>query len=501
MNTIIKTLRQPLLFIFLMITTVPIQLMAQSSGKAITGDWKGLLTVAGKSIPLAFHIKDSLGKLVITMDSPAQGATGLICQDAIFSKDSLSLNYKKVIFYKGRLTNPATISGTFTQSGLNLPLNLTKDDGLKDSASAVTPPKTPEPPIVRPQTPKPPFPYVSRDIVYHSPDGKVQYGATITMPDSTGKFPAILLVSGSGQQNRDEEIFGHRPFAVLADFLTRAGYLVMRVDDRGIGKSTGNFQDCTTFDFADDASNSLNYLKKLPQTDEHKLGIIGHSEGGIIAEMLAAKRKDLDFVVLMAAPGIPSLHLQELQRIAATRKIAPAAPAAALAVDSIIFHYAVAEFISNEDTSTARVRALDSLDTYFSKHPPDIFASKGQRDSMMQRSVFSFIHLISKNKWLNQWLRLDATDYLTKIKSKVLALNGSEDFQVTPQENLAGIKAALSNGRCKDFEIKELPGLNHLFQHCNECTLQEYGQLTQTLDPSLLNAITDWLLKKVPINK
>jgi len=491
MNILIKTFRQPLLYIFLMLTILSTQIIAQPSSKDIIGDWKGSLIVAGKSIPLVFHIKNNSGTLNVTMDSPSQGAAGLKCQNAVFNTDSISFNYNGLIFYKGKLTDMSAISGTYTQSGLNLPLNLTKSQDPSDTASA----------IIRPQTPTPPFPYISRDIVYNSPDGKLQYGATITMPDSTGKFPAILLITGSGPENRDEEIFGHKPFAVLADFLTRAGYLVMRVDDRGVGKSTGDFKACTTFDFADDASNSLNYLKNLPQTDKQKIGVLGHSEGGIIAEMLAAKRNDLDFIILMAAPGISSFHLQELQRMAAARKTAPAINAAALSIDSTIFHYAAAEFIANEDTSTARIKATDHLNDYYSKHPSSMFTSESQRDTIMQRSVKGIIRLLSGDKWMNQWLRLDAGEYLGKIKCKVLALNGSEDFQVTPKENLAGIKTALSNGDCRDFEVIELPGLNHLFQRCDKCTFQEYGKLTQTLDPSLLNTIKDWLLKKVPANK
>lgn len=475
-------------FVCLISTALFTQTIAQSAHSAIVGNWKGTITYAGKSLPTIIHIKDSAGILQATMDSPNQVAFGIPCQGVIFKADSLYFNIQHVISYRGKLTAKDLVTGTFTQAGLHLPLNLSKS---KDSSTA----------IIRPQTPKPPFPYISKEIIYKSPDGKQQFGATITMPDSTGKFPAILLITGSGKQNRDEEIFKHRPFAVIADNLTRAGYMVMRVDDRGAGKSTGKFEGATTLDFAKDAQISLDYLKELPQTDQKKLGLLGHSEGGIIAEMIAAKRKDLDFIILMAAPGIPSFHLQELQRIAATKKMMPSISEEALKYDSTVFHYAVGELLVQKDTALARKTAMDSLKVYFKKHPNPVFTSQEQRLKNAEKSVPAFIQLINKDPWMMKWLSLDATSYLKNISCKVLALNGGEDFQVTPMENLAGIKAALTTGGCKDFEIKELPGLNHLFQHCNTCTLAEYATLEVTLDPSFLSAVKDWLEEKVPADK
>lgn len=468
-----------------------LQVSAQTKNQAIVGNWKGILNAGNQSLQQIIHIKQDMDMLSLTMDIPEQGATNLQCQDVLFRADSLFFNYKNAFFYKGKLTANDSITGTFMQNGFSFPLNFSRSDSLSDSVTT----------FIRPQTPKPPFPYVSRDVIYHTPDGKLQYGATITMPDTTGKYPAILLITGSGQQNRDEEIFGHKPFAVLADFLTRAGYLVMRVDDRGIGQSTGEFKKSTTLDFATDAENSLDYLKALPQADKQKLGLLGHSEGGIIAEMLAAKRSDLDFIILLAGPGINSFRLQELQRMAASKKLHGNIPPEALAIDSTIFHHTVKELIANNDSSLARKKAIESLNAYFAKYPSVFFQSDEQRAAIIQQNVAGFIKLIAGDIWTHQWLRLDASKYLDKIKCKVLALNGSEDFQVTPKENLAGIKAALAAGPCKDFEVKELPGLNHLFQRCKDCTLAEYSQLEQTLDPSLLITIKDWLTKNISGNK
>lgn len=226
------------------------------------------------------------------MDSPDQGAKGISINRVQITGDSVVLELAAAnAKYSGRLTSDSTISGQWLQ-GTAFPLDLKKTSGEGTTEA-----------LRRPQTPVPPFPYERIDVVFENPDKSIRYGATITRPEGGGPFPALLLLTGSGPQNRDEELYGHKPFAVIADYLTRKGYLVLRVDDRGVGETTGDRSSATSKDFADDAIVALDYLNILPDVDKTKIGLLGHSEGGMLAQMVAARRSEVDFLILMAAPG------------------------------------------------------------------------------------------------------------------------------------------------------------------------------------------------------
>ena len=268
----------------------------------IAGTWAGKLTVPGGSLRLIVHLNQQGDSYSATMDSPDQGAKGIPFSRVHITGDSMILELAAAnARYSGKKVNDTTITGQWFQ-GAAFPLDL-----KKSSAGATVAERK------RPQTPAPPFPYQSTDVTYHSADRSIQYGATITRPEGNGPFPALLLLTGSGPQNRDEELFGHKPFAVMADYLTRKGYLVLRVDDRGVGQTTGNFSAATTKDFADDAAAGLDYLNSLPDTDKTKIGLLGHSEGGMVAQMVAAQRSDVAFVILLAAPGEKIVDLMTAQ--------------------------------------------------------------------------------------------------------------------------------------------------------------------------------------------
>lgn len=450
------------------------------------GRWEGVLTLGANSLRVVFHFQSTAKGYTGTMDSPDQGANGIPCQNLVVKGDSLSLNVMNQIDYQGKQTDSTHITGHFSQNGMEFLLNLEK----KAAADTAIVKRN------RPQTPQPPFSYLSKDVIYKSADNQLQYGATITMPDSTGNFPAVLLITGSGPQNRNEEISGHQPFAVLADYLTKAGYLVMRVDDRGIGKSTGTSSISTTLDYARDVNRSLDYLSQLPQVNKNKMGMLGHSEGGLIAEMVAAKRKDIDFIILMAAPGIPTANLMELQRMAiADENMSKDVRA----YDSSRFHLFVKALLSSKDTATIRAKMLKSVKQLQQKAKGSFLPkAAADRAAMAKRVVGVYFNLMVADPWMNNFLRMDPGPYLRQLTCKVLALNGSKDIQVLPEENLAGIKKSLKAGKAKTYDIVELPGLNHLFQKCTSCTVKEYGQLEQTLSPALLNTIKQWLLKNVP---
>jgi len=251
--------------------------------QSISGNWEGSLSVQGTTIPIVFHIKiDSSNNLTATFDSPKQNAYNLPCSEVIANGDSLVLMMKMLNGkYEGLLSaDKKNLSGQWFQGGSKLPLDLKK---TSDVATAKE--------FKRPQTPKPPFTYQPEDVLYFNADKSIQFAATFTYPAKTAdkKYPAVILLTGSGQQDRDETIFEHKSFAVIADYLTRQGIAVLRVDDRGKGKTTGDFAKSTSADFALDAEAGINYLKSRSETDTFNLGIIGHSEGGMIAPIVAAK--------------------------------------------------------------------------------------------------------------------------------------------------------------------------------------------------------------------
>lgn len=288
-------------------------LTAIGFSQQITGNWEGALSVQDNVIPVVFHIgQDSSGHFTARFDSPKQNAFDLPCNEVSISGDSLFIKMKILNgSFRGLLNKRGdNINGIFFQ-GAAVPLALHKTS------------EKPSPPAVnqRPQTPHPPYPYKSEEVDYYNADRSIHFGATFTapLPDSTVNYfrrpvyPAVLLITGSGPQDRDETIFNHKSFAVLADYLTRHGIAVLRVDDRGVGKSSGRFSAATTADFADDAIASLLYLRSRPEVDTNAIGLLGHSEGGIIAPMVASRRPDIKFIILLAGPAITITDLMEQQ--------------------------------------------------------------------------------------------------------------------------------------------------------------------------------------------
>ncbi|GAO42399.1 hypothetical protein FPE01S_01_14140 [Flavihumibacter petaseus NBRC 106054] len=345
----------------------------------------------------------------------------------------------------------------------------------------------------RPQTPHPPYPYQSDSLVYQPEGDSSRYGITVTKPSTGGPFASFLLITGSGPQDRDETILRHKPFAVLADFLTRQGYLVMRVDDRGVGQSNGNFAGATSFDFASDVQKQLAFLRSLPQVDKKRIGLIGHSEGGMIAPIVASRDKQIAYMILLAGPGVPIGQLMGEQNQAVLQS-AGVDSLAALSYGK--FFAATMPAVAAAPTRDSAARILsEQLNTWRqAEHPNRVFATTAIRNDsgavIYQQRVLQQIY----SPWFRTFLGYDPELYLEMVTCKVLALNGARDIQVLPDSNLEGIRKALA-GSSQTATIEKLPGLNHLFQTCKLCTVQEYGILTETLSPVLLDRLADWLKK------
>ena len=445
----------------------------------IIGNWVGNLEAGTMKLRIVYRLFVKEGVMRCSMDSPDQGVRGVNVSDVSQTADSIWLGAGPMV-YRGRIVNDSTIDGVL-QQGRSFPLKLRRTDQVERK---------------RPQTPKAPFPYASNQVVYSNKDKSVTLGATITAPKDSQKHPAVLLISGSGQQNRDGEIMEHKPFAVIADYLSRKGYVVLRVDDRGIGKSTGDLSRATSADFAKDAGISLDYLKNRPEVDPQKIGVLGHSEGGMIASILAAERQDIAFVISMAGPGVANLQLLTEQNDALLEKRGIASDArkaylklygnmlrAGMQKDSALeLNAAINKVVSDWRTATS-VSIVEQ--------------TTGIRDDSTQKSFASAFAGQIRIPWFRYFIAYDPAPVIRKLSGKVLVINGAQDIQVSPKSNIAGWRNALGKSKVKSSKVVELPGLNHLFQKCTRCDVDEYGELEQTMAPEVLTLIGDWLDKEI----
>ncbi|MGO9480759.1 MAG: alpha/beta hydrolase family protein [Candidatus Kryptoniota bacterium] len=432
------------------------------------GTWQGTLEFSGNKIRIVFHVaKTDSGTMAVSLDSPDQGIKGIPAAVALVDRDSVRFSVESIGGdYVGRVSaNDSSIDGKWMQGGFNLPLTMIRTN------VEIT--------YNRPQEPKPPFPYESEDVVFESNVTGMKYAGTLTYPDSGGPFPAAILITGSGAHDRNEELFGHKPFLVIADYLTRRGIAILRVDDRGIGGSTGNKMEATSPDHARDVTAEIKFLKSHKEINPHKIGLIGHSEGGIIAPMVAAKSDDVAFIVLLAGPGIPGYQVI-LDQITLLNKSAGADDSsinAALSVEKRVLDIVMTE----KNSVKAAVRLTAILETEGGETVASADASIDQLLSPSYRSL----------------LQYDPHQTLDKLKCPVLAMDGTLDLQVPGEENLKAIGDALKEGGNKDYTIKLLPGLNHLFQDAKTGSPTEYAQIEETISPKALKVIGDWIEERV----
>ncbi|MCE7039725.1 S9 family peptidase [Dyadobacter sp. CY312] len=342
--------------------------------------------------------------------------------------------------------------------------------------------------IRRPQTPSPPYPYYSEEVSFKNQN--VTLAGTLTLPSKTGKYPVVVLISGSGAQNRDGEMLNHKPFLVLADHLTRNGIGVLRYDDRGFGKSTGNFKPATSDDFSHDAESAVNFLKSRKDVDTAKIGLIGHSEGGLIAPMVAARSKDVAVIVLLAGPGMELKKLLLIQ----DGLIAKAYGMSDENVKKLvgINEKAYELVIQSTDINKLKTDMTRFVNENISKIPDKLIPAKMTREQVAAARIESL-----SSPWFQYALKYNPEETLVKVKCPVLAINGEKDIQVVPEENLSAIKLALKKGGNTNVTTKELPNLNHLFQECKTGSPAEYGEIEQTFAPAALNEISGWILKQV----
>jgi pimeloyl-ACP methyl ester carboxylesterase len=461
--------------IYLLIFLLGLAVAKCAFGQDVTGQWNGILKVQGTQLRVVFHIDKAESGYSATMDSPDQNAKGIPVSSATFENSTLKLVATALrMEYEGILKPEGIIEGTFKQAGLSVPLNLSKEMVEKKE-------------IIRPQNPQKPYPYYEEDVTFTNAGAGITLAGTLTLPKKEGVFPAVVLITGSGAQNRNEELMGHKPFLVIADFLTRNGIAVLRFDDRGTALSQGNFRSATTNDFATDVKAAVDYLLTRKEINKKKVGLIGHSEGGIIAPLVANSSKDVAFIVLLAGVGIPGDQLLLLQQKLIGKVLGMSDPDLQ---KSEKINRAVFELVKKMDSINQLQTALTILLKQEMKDNPDKPQDMSE-DDFIQIQINRIV-----NPWMLNFIKYDPAPALAKVKCPVLALNGSKDLQVPPTENLEAIKSALAKGGNKNITAIELPGLNHLFQECKTGAPTEYATIEQTVSPVALDTLLAWIKKQ-----
>ena len=447
-------------------------LSSSLSAQDISGAWHGKLSLPTGSLTIVFHISQTEQDVyVTTLDSPDQGANGIKTQTTSFNDSTLIIQIPVIhASYKGKLNSDNTINGTFTQ-GMPLPLNLKKGEASR--------PK-------RPQEPQPPFPYRSEEVTVRNERDEINLAGTLTLPEKGTKFPAVVMVTGSGAQNRDEEIMGHKPFFVIADYLTRNGIAVLRCDDRGTAASQGTHATATNEDFATDTEAMVNYLRSRKEINAKKIGIIGHSAGGIIAFIVAQKDPSIAFVVSLAGAGVrgDSLMLKQVELISKSQGMPDAVWQGMK--PSIRNRYAI---LQQTDKTPEELQKELYADVTKTMSPEQL------RDLNTIQQLFAQISSMT-SPWYLHFMRYDPGQDLKKLKCPVLALNGEKDIQVDAAMNLTAIQERVTGNGNKNVTVKAYPNLNHLFQTCEKGTLAEYGQLEETINPEVLKDIIEWIRKQ-----
>lgn len=444
------------------------------SAAQVTGDWFGTLKVQGLQMRLVLHISKTDQGLQSTLDSPDQAAFGIPVSKTAFVNPKLSLDLAKLgAQFIGEL-NQDTLSGQWLQAGRQLALNFTR----KATGTSQ---------LRRPQVPKPPYPYRVEEVVFQNEEAGLQLAGTLTLPKGKGKHPVAILISGSGPQDRDESLAGHKPFWVLADHLTRQGIAVLRYDDRGTAQSSGNFAKSTTADFATDVESAIAFLRGRKDIHRKKIGLVGHSEGGIIAPMVAVRSKHVNFMVLLASTGVSGKDLS-LQQAQSLRTFEVPDEDAYLAFTERAIDIAA----SDGDLSVIRSK----LSTHYENVRPvmaSMLPEGANVDAFIQQQVQQMT-----SPWSRYFYNYNPTDELALVKKcPVLSLNGTKDLQVLADVNQNGIRSALIKAGNKDVTIKKIENLNHLFQECETGAMAEYGTIEQTFAPEALQIISDWIQSKM----
>lgn len=443
-------------------------------GEGIVGIWQGSLQANVFQLRLLFTIEPKEDDFIGTLDSLDQNAKDIPLTDIVTEDQEITFQAKTVGgHYRGTLSSDgAEIEGTWTQSGTTFPLT------IKRLSQA--------PKLNRPQDPQPPFPYQVEDVVFENPAADIKLAGTLTLPKTDQPGAAVVLISGSGPQDRDEAIMGHRPFLVIADYLTRHGIAVLRYDDRGVGKSEGRFSRAIVADFTTDALAAVDFLRSRPEVDATKIGLIGHSEGGVVAPQAAILSEHVAYIVLLAGVGVPLDEL--LPRQSADMLRIMGTDEETLEKQTSIQQEVFNLVRTANDTEDVEEKIIETLKKSVETFTPEELEALGWDESQLASQAKTVIR-----PWYRDLLEIVPANTLKYVKCPVLAVNGEKDIQVACYENLNAIEAALESGGNQDITTKAFPHLNHLFQTCQSGALSEYGTIQETFNPAVMETIKDWI--------
>jgi len=448
----------------------------QVTMKDIEGSWSGKLKESAMDLRMVFNFTLTEADTIrATLDSPDQNAMGIPLGRVTIDGDSLFVEAPMIRGrYSGRVSGDSLITGTWMQLGRNYPTDL-----RRGSVAPVT--------YNRPQEPQPPYPYREEEVTFRNTAESFDLAGTLTLPEGTGPFPAVVLITGSGQQDRDETVFHHKPFKVIADHLTRNGIAVLRYDDRAVGGSKGNLTGATSLSFAGDAEAAVAFLAGRPEIDPKKIGLAGHSEGGFIAPIVASRNSDIAFVISLAGPGVTGYDAIIQQNIDFFR--VTGMPEEALEKQLHMLRNIFRFVMAGEDQRTVAKQAME----WYNKE----LDAKGVTPEERREQMSQFAQALAQtnNAWWKYFLSSDPAQFWSKVRCPVLALNGDKDIQVNHAQNLPAIKSAVKKGKNRKVKTVSLPGLNHLFQHAETGAVTEYATIEQTFSPAVLDLMTSWIRK------
>lgn len=445
----------------------------QSYINSVSGSWLGKIELGAAALRVVFNITTAgTNTWDVTLDSPDQGAKGIKIGPIVFNSNEISIKAPALLAeYTGVFKSDTLIEGTFTQAGKSIPLNLHK---LKEDFV-----------IKRPQEPKPPFPYTAEEVTFLNSEAGIELAGTLTIPEGKGPHPAVILLTGSGTQDRDETIMGHKPFLVIADNLSRNGIAVLRYDDRGAGRSKGTPADASSADFASDARAALEYLYSRTEINASLTGLAGHSEGGLIAAIVAAGNPGVAFVISLAGPGVQGEKLLHTQNMDISK-------ASGVGIKDIkkgiAYNKKLFKILRTEtDNDEAEKKITEKYKEMLSKDK----TPAGE----MEKAINQLNAQLNKNSynWMRNFILTDPASYWKRVNCPVLALNGEKDLQVNAGINLPAIEKALRSGGNNQITVKALPELNHLFQHCTTGLPGEYGEIEETFSPEVLKIMSEWV--------
>ncbi|HEX2869357.1 MAG TPA: alpha/beta fold hydrolase [Ignavibacteriales bacterium] len=465
-------------YYFIMISLFMAAFNSLYAQNPIAGHWEGTLQISAMKLNITVNFEDKTDSLKGTIDILQQNAIGLELSNIKFENPKVHFELanaampSRLAKFDGQLKD-SLIEGEFQQ------LTYKGTFSLKKTALV----KTKEEPV----------PYKQEDITYKN--GNITFAGTLTIPPSEGKHPAVVLITGSGAQNRDEEIFGFKPFKIIADRLTRKGFAVLRVDDRGVGGSSGGGTNPTTEDFAEDIKAGVDFLKTRHEINPSQIGLCGHSEGGVIAPMLASQYKDIAFIVLISGTGVPgdSVILSQLQAILKASGMGNEEIEKKLTLQRQI----LSAVKSGQGWDAVKARWRQDFEDYFSKMSDEQKKQIPDKEAYIKQTIEGQLAQL-QSRWYKFFVEYNPAVALEKVKCPVLMFFGGKDLQVIESVNKDAMVKALENGGNKNFTVKEFPDANHLYQKANTGAPSEYFTLKKEFVPGFLDTMTDWLKKLFP---